>query len=92
MQAFSDYHWDLQQLFTKIDPLAARFIGSSTRQIVSMGIPATGRVVTTSTFAFHRRTEAEIVEVWVTADVINLLNQLEIPRWGAFFWTVLCIS
>ena len=46
-----------------------------------MGVPATGKTVTTSEFAFYRWAEDKIVEVWVTADNIKLLNQLNAP-WG----------
>jgi predicted ester cyclase len=41
-----------------------------------LGVPATGRAVTTQEFALYWVNDGKIVEVWVTADNVGLLDQL----------------
>jgi predicted ester cyclase len=42
----------------------------------AFGVPATGRRVSTQEFAFYRIQGGRIVEVWVTADNLRILDQL----------------
>jgi predicted ester cyclase len=41
-----------------------------------LGVPATGRSVSTQEFALYRVEAGRITEVWVTADDLQLLEQL----------------
>jgi predicted ester cyclase len=74
--AFPDYRWDIQHLLIEGSWLSAHFIDTGTHDGIFMGVPATGRVVTTQEFAIYRIDAERIVEVWGTADDLRLLEQL----------------
>jgi aspartyl-tRNA synthetase len=76
VRAFPDYRWELRHLV--IDPpwIAAHFTDTGTHRGSFLGVPATGRSVTTQEFAFYRVDAGRIAEVWVTADDLQLLQQL----------------
>jgi predicted ester cyclase len=76
VQAFPDYHWDLQHLLVEGEWVAAHFIDTGTHLGTFQGVQPTGRGVTTQEFAFHRVATNRIVEVWVTADNLRVLQQL----------------
>jgi steroid delta-isomerase-like uncharacterized protein len=76
VDAFPDYRWDLRHLLVDGDWVAAHFIDTGTHRGTFLGIPATGRAVTTQEFAFYRVDAGRIAEVWVTADDLGLLEQL----------------
>ena len=77
VRAFPDYRWELRHLV--IDPpwIAAHFADTGTHRGPFLGVPATGRSVSTQEFAFYRVDAGRIAEVWVTADDLHLLQQLE---------------
>lgn len=74
--AFPDYRWDLQHLLIDGCWLAAHFTDTGTHRGPFFGVPATGRVVTTQELAVYRVDAERIVEVWVAADNLRLLEQL----------------
>ena len=74
--AFPDYRWELQHLLIDGDWLAAHFMDSGQHAGAFLGVAASGRRVLTQEFAFYRVANGRIVEVWVTADNLRLLNQL----------------
>jgi predicted ester cyclase len=76
VRAFPDYRWDLRHLV--IDPpwIAAHFADTGTHRGRFLGVPATGRSISTQEFALYRVDARRIVEVWVTADDRQLLQQL----------------
>jgi predicted ester cyclase len=76
VDAFPDYRWGLRHLLIDAPWLSARFIDTGTHSGPFLGIPATGRVVRTQEFAVYRVDPGKIVEVWVAADNLSLLNQL----------------
>ncbi|ADB35370.1 protein of unknown function DUF1486 [Kribbella flavida DSM 17836] len=76
VRAFPDYRWDLQHLVVNGPWIAAHFRDTGTHQGSFLGVAPTGRAVTTQEFAFYRIEQAKIVEVWVTADNLRLLDQL----------------
>ena len=76
VRAFPDYRWDLQHLLVDGHQIAAHFNDTGTHLGPFLGIPATGRTVTTQEFAIYRLEAGKITEVWVTADNLGLLEQL----------------
>jgi predicted ester cyclase len=76
VQAFPDYRWELRHLLVDGDWLAAHFVDTGTHAGTFLDVPATGRKVTTQEFAFYRVAGGRIVEVWVTADNLRLVQQL----------------
>ena len=74
--AFPDYRWDLQHLLVDGDWLAAHFTDSGHHPGSFLGVAASGRRVETQEFAFYRVTAGRIVQVWVSADNLRLLEQI----------------
>ncbi len=56
--------------------MAAHFTDSGTHRGVFLGVPPTGKAITTHEFAFYRLVGNKIAEVWVTADDLDILRQL----------------
>jgi steroid delta-isomerase-like uncharacterized protein len=75
--AFPDYQWRLEHLLAEGDWLAAHFADSGTHCGTFLGLPPTGKAVVTQEFAFYRLESGKIVEVWVTADDLATLQQLQ---------------
>jgi predicted ester cyclase len=76
VEAFPDYHWDLQHLLVDGEWVAAHLIDTGTHLGTFLGVQPTGREVTTQELAFYRVAADRIVEVWVTADNLRVLQQL----------------
>ena len=76
VRAFPDYRWDLRHLVVDQPWIAAHFADTGTHRGTFLGVPATGRSVGTQEFAFYRVEDGRIAEVWVTADDLQLLEQL----------------
>jgi aspartyl-tRNA synthetase len=74
--AFPDYRWNLQHLLVEGAWLSAHFVDTGTHHGDFLGVPPTGRMITTQEFAIYRVEAGKIVEVWVTADNLGLLDQL----------------
>jgi steroid delta-isomerase-like uncharacterized protein len=77
IRAFPDYRWKLHHLVIEPPWIAAHFANSGTHRGTFLGVPPTGRSVSTQEFAFYRVDDGRIVEVWVTADDLHLLQQLQ---------------
>jgi len=76
VRAFPDYRWDLQRLLVDGDVVAAHFTDTGTHRGEWLGVPPTGRRISTQEFAFYRWVDDRIAEVWVTADDLRVLDQL----------------
>jgi len=76
VRAFPDYRWDLRHLFVDGCWISAHFLDTGTHRDTFLGMPATGRTVSTQEFAVYRIDSGKIVEVWVAADNLRLLHQL----------------
>jgi len=74
--AFPDYRWELQHLLVSGDWLAAHFRDTGRHSGPFLGVPASNRRVETQEFAFYRIADGLVVEVWVTADNLGLLEQI----------------
>jgi len=76
VRAFPDYRWELRHLLIEDCWISAHFHDTGTHRAIYLGVPATGRSVSTQEFALYRLRNDKIVEVWVTADDLHLLEQL----------------
>jgi aspartyl-tRNA synthetase len=76
VSAFPDFRWEIRHLLIEGDRIAARFHDTGTHQGTFLGVPATGRAVSTTEFAMYRLRDHKIVEVWGTVDNLDLLDQL----------------
>jgi aspartyl-tRNA synthetase len=76
VRAFPDYRWDLRHLLVEGDWISAHFRDTGTHRGPFLGVPPTGRAVSTQEFALYRLQDGKIAEVWVAADNLHLLNQL----------------
>ena len=76
VSAFPDYRWDIQHLFVDSPWVSAHFTDTGTHRGEFLGIPATGRQVRTQEFSVYRFGTGRIVEVWVAADNLSVLEQL----------------
>jgi predicted ester cyclase len=54
VRASPDYHWNLRHLLVDDDWLAAHFTDTGTHLGTFLGVPATGRAVSTQEFALYR--------------------------------------
>jgi predicted ester cyclase len=76
VRAFPDYRWELQHLLVDGDVVAAHFADTGTHRGDWLGVPPTGRRISTQEFAFYRWADDRIAEVWVTADDLRVLDRL----------------
>ena len=76
IRAFPDYHWELRHLLVDPPWIAAHFADTGTQRGPFLGVPATGRPVSTQEFAFYRVDAGRIAEVWGIADNLRLLQQV----------------
>lgn len=74
--AFPDAHFTTEELIAEGDTVAVRrtFRGKHTGSF--MGIPPTGKQVTTTVMTINRFAGGKIVEVWNNTDELGLLQQL----------------
>jgi steroid delta-isomerase-like uncharacterized protein len=76
VRAFPDYRWEIRHLVIDSPWIAAHFANTGTHRAAFLGVPASGRPVSTQEFAFYRVDAGRIAEVWVTADDLQLLQQI----------------
>jgi predicted ester cyclase len=76
VRAFPDYHWELRHLLVDAPWIAAHLADTGTHRRPFLGVPPTGRSVSTQEFAFYRIDADQITEVWGTAFGVHLLQQI----------------
>ena len=76
MQSFPDLHYTVEDLLAEGDQVVARLTISGTQQGTFMGIPSTGKHAAISDIEIFRMTGGKMVECWVQADYLGLLQQL----------------
>ena len=79
VRAFEDYRWEITGLVIEEPWIAARFHTTGTHTGTFLGVPATGRAVTTRELAMYRVEDGKWAEVWGTADDVRLLEQIRTP-------------
>ena len=74
--AFPDLHETVEDIFAEGDKVVTRFTMRGTHQGELMGIPPTGKQVTMTGMTIHRIVSGKIVEDWVVADFLGMMQQL----------------
>ena len=74
--AFPDQHYTLEDLIAEGDKVVCRYTWRATHQGEFMGVPATGKVVTYTGIIISRFARGKVVEDWVNADMLGLMQQL----------------
>jgi predicted ester cyclase len=74
--AFPGYQLSAEDLVVEDDRAAIRSIMTGTHQGELMGIPPTGKQVSVPLMVFYRVAGGKIVEFWMNADTLGLLQQL----------------
>jgi predicted ester cyclase len=80
VRGFPDYHWELRHLLADPPWIAVHLDDTGTHRGQFLGVPATGRSVSTREFAFYRIDADRIAEVWGTAFGEELLQQVRNHR------------
>jgi steroid delta-isomerase-like uncharacterized protein len=81
--AYPDLHFTAEDVIAEGDQVVTRWTSRSTHQGELMGIPATGKRVTTSGINIVRFETAKIAEEWTNWDALGMLQQLGvIPPMG----------
>ena len=76
LNAFPDIQITTDDIIAEGDKVVSRWTLRGTHQGELRGIPATGKQVTQSGMSIFRLDNARIVEVWVLADNMSLMQQL----------------
>lgn len=74
--AFPDIHVTIEDLIAERDYVVARLTFRGTQRGALMGIPPTGKRVTISALHVNRVEGGKVVEQWVEADNLGMLQQL----------------
>ena len=74
--AFPDMHLTVEDIIAEGDEVTARFTIHGTHGGELMGIPPTGKQVTTTGIQIVRVADSRIVENWVNFDALGMLQQL----------------
>jgi predicted ester cyclase len=74
--AFPGYQLSEEDLIVEGDKAAVRSIMTGTHQGELMGIPPTGKQVSVPVMLIYRVSGGKIVEFWMNADTLGLLQQL----------------
>jgi steroid delta-isomerase-like uncharacterized protein len=81
--AFPDIHFDAEDVIAEGDMVVQRLTSRGTHQGEFMGIPPTGQQLKVAAIEIFRLVDGKIVEQWVEADYLGLLQQLGvIPPMG----------
>jgi steroid delta-isomerase-like uncharacterized protein len=75
-RAFPDIQFTTEDLIAEGDTVAVRRTFRGTHKGSLMGIPPTGKQVTTTVMTFNRIANGKFVEGWNNADDLGLLQQL----------------
>lgn len=77
--AFPDLKRPVEDLVAEDDKVVARWTSTGTHQGDFMGVPPTGKTITTSGITVFRLENGRIVEEWSESDMLGMLQQV-----GAF--------
>lgn len=84
--AFSDIRYTVEDLVAEGDKVVARWSSRGVHTGELMGVPATGKEVTTTGISMARIVDGKIREVWSEFDALGMLQQLgamEAPATGS---------
>ena len=71
-----DGHWEVQEIFSVGDRVAARWKGTGTHRGELMGIDPTGRPISVDAISLFRIVDGKIAEEWTVWDALGLLQQV----------------
>ena len=74
--AFPDLHLAIEDMVGEGDRIAVRHTARGTHQGDLLGTPPTGKQLTVTGMTFHKFVNGKLVETWVNADTLGLLQQL----------------
>ncbi len=74
--AFPDWWVTVEDMIAEGDKVVTRYTGQGTQRGEFMGIPATGKRVTTTVIDIFRIADGKVAEAWVEADNLGLMQQL----------------
>ena len=74
--AFPDIHLTIEDMVGEGDTVAVRQTARGTHQGELFGIPPTGKQITVTGMTCHRFVNGKLVESWVNADNLGMLQQL----------------
>lgn len=74
--AFPDLKRPVEDLVAEGDKVVARWTSTGTHAGNFMGVPATGKWVTTSGITIFRLADGKIVEEWSESDMVGMLQQV----------------
>jgi steroid delta-isomerase-like uncharacterized protein len=74
--AFPDYACTIEDQVAEGDKVVTRWTVRGTQQGELMGIPPTGKQVTLPGVVIDRVSNGQLVETWIQADVLGMLQQL----------------
>jgi len=74
--AFPDTHLTIEFQIAEGDMVVARFTGTGTHQGTLMGIPPSGKRVTTTGTTIVRYASGKAVEAWYEYDALGMLQQI----------------
>jgi steroid delta-isomerase-like uncharacterized protein len=77
-EALPDMKCKIEDMIAEGDKVAMRSTTSGTHKGPLMGIPATGKQMTTTTFVIFRIKDGKITERWAQGDRLGMLQQLGI--------------
>lgn len=79
--AFPDYHCTIEDQTAEGDTVVTRWTAYGTQRGELMGIPPTGKRVSLPGIVIDRLADGRLVETWLQADVLGMLQQLgAVPR------------
>jgi predicted ester cyclase len=71
-----DGHWEVRDIFSVGDRVAARWTGSGTHRGELMGLDPTGRPIAVDAISLFRIADGRIAEEWTVWDALGLLQQV----------------
>lgn len=77
IEAVPDFHWEIEDLVTDGQRLAVRLADTGTQMGPWLGIPASGRPMSTREFAFYQYHDGRIAQMWFLLDIPAIRTQLE---------------
>lgn len=75
-EILADIQLTLHDLMAEGDKVVARYSYQATHQGEFMGVPGTGKTLTTTGAAIYRLAGAQIVELWNFPDNVSIMQQL----------------
>ena len=80
--AFPDIEFVNDDIIAEGDIVVGRWTITGTHEGEFMGIPATGRRITTTGVSIFRFADSKIVETWASYDALGMMMQLTTPEWS----------